>query len=127
MNREFIYTITKKITEEEIRDLIIDGIECGTTYWAFIHNDTPEFEKCYGKGLCTSEAIAEIILNGGSVKITDIEDEDNPKYNLTLERLLKGIQMNAEKRPWDSDLDNYDSGTSDAIIQYALYDELVFG
>lgn len=127
MSREFEYTVTKKITDEQIVDLIIDGIESGTTYWAFIHNDTPEFQKCYEKDLCTSEAIAEIILNGGEVKITDLEDSDNPKYKLTLERLLKGIQLNAEQRPWDSDLNNYDSGTSDAIIQYALYDELVFG
>lgn len=127
MSREFEYTVTKKITDEQIADLIIDGIESGTTYWAFIHNDTTEFEKCYEKDLCTSEAIAEIILNGGAVEITDLEDSDNPKHKLTLERLLKGIQLNAEQRPWDSDLDNYDSGTSDAIIQYALYDELVFG
>ena len=127
MNREFIYTITKKITEEEIRDLIIDGIENGTTYWAFIHNDTPEFEKCYGKDLCTSEAIAEIILNGGNVIITDLEGDEEPKYHLTLERLLKGIEMNAKERPWDSDLENYDSITSDCILQYALYDELMFG
>lgn len=127
MSREFTYTVTKKITEEQIRDLIIDGIESGTTYWAFIHNDTPEFDKCYKKDMCTSEAVAEIILNGGSVKITDLEESDNPKWDLTLGGLLKGIQMNAEERLWDCDLDNYDSITTDCILQYALYDEIVFG
>ena len=49
------------------------------------------------------------------------------KYDLTLERLLVGIQKNAEERPWDCDLENYDATTCDCIIQYALYDEIIFG
>lgn len=127
MSREFEYIIKKKITEEDLRDLIIDGIESGTTYWAFVHNDTSEFERYYENDMCTSEAIAEIILNGGSVKITDFEGDENPKYKLTLDRLIKGIEMNTEQRPWDSDLENYDAVTSDCIIQFALYDEIIFG
>ena len=128
MSREFEYTITKKITEEQIKDIIIDGIESGIGYWAMLHNDTEEFEKYYDTtDLATSEIIAEILLKGGSVKITDMEEDENPKYELTLERLIVGIQKNAKERPWDCDLDNYDAITCDCIIQYALYDEVIFG
>jgi hypothetical protein len=128
MSREFKYTIKKTITEEDLRDLIIDGIETGIGYWATLDNDTEEFEKYYNEtDLATSEIVAEIILNGGSVKITDVEDVENPKYELTLKRLLIGIQKNAEERPHDCDLENYDAVTSDCIFQYALYDELIFG
>ena len=127
MSREFEYTVKKKITEEDLRDLIIDGIESGTTYWAFINNDTPEFERYYENDMCTSEAIAEIILNGGSVEITDLEGDENPKYKLTLDRLIKGIEMNAENRPFDCDLENYDAITSDCIIQYSIFNTVVFG
>ena len=91
MGREFVYAVKNKITDEELRDLIIDGIETGITYWAMLDNNTEQFEKYYETTeMSTSEIVAEIILNGGSVKITDIEDCEEPKYNLTLERLLAG-------------------------------------
>ena len=128
MSKEFTYTITKKITEEDIKNFIIDSIETGITYWATLHNDTEQFEKYYDETeLTTSEIIAEILLKGGSVKITDIEEGEEPKFDLTLERLLAGIQKNAEERPHDCDLENYDAITCDCIIQYAIFDTVVFG
>ena len=126
--KKFTYTVTKTITEEQRKDIIIDGIETGIGYWATLHNDTEEFEKYYNTTkLSTSEIVAEILLNGGEVEITDLEGDEEPKYKLTLERLLVGIQKNEEKRPFDCDLENYDAITCDAIFQYALYDEVVFG
>ena len=126
--KKFTYTVTKTITEEQIKDIIIDGIETGIGYWATLHNDTEEFEKYYNTTeLSTSEIVAEILLNGGEVEITELEGDEEPKYKLTLERLLKGIAMNEERRPHDCDLENYDAITADCIFQYALYDEVVFG
>lgn len=128
MGREFTYTVTKTVTEEQIRDIIIDGLETGITYWAILHNDTEEFEKYYeATDFSTSEIVADILLKGGSVKITDIEEDEDTKYNLTLDRLLIGIQKNTKERPHDCDLENYDAITCDCIFQYALYDEVVFG
>ena len=128
MSREFEYTVKKKITEEEITNLIVDGLEGGITYWAMLHNDTPEFKEYYkNTDLATAEIVAEIILKGGSVKITDREEEVDAEYNLTLERLLVGIEKNAAERPYDCDLENYDADTCDAIIQYAIFDEVIFG
>lgn len=128
MSREFEYKVTKKITEEDIENLIIDGLETGITYWAMLHNDTEEFEKYYNTtDLATAEIVAKIILAGGSVKITDNEEDVEPEYDLTLDRLIVGIQKNAEERPWDCDLENYDATTCDCIIQYAIFDEVVFG
>ena len=126
--KKFTYTVTKTITEEQIKDIIIDGIETGIGYWATLHNDTEEFEKYYNTtDLSTSEIVAEILLNGGEVEITDLDGDEEPKYKLTLKRLLVGIQKNEEKRPFDCDLENYDAITCDAIFQYTLYDEVVFG
>lgn len=128
MSREFEYTVKKKITEEQIKDLVVDGVETGIGYWATLHNDTEEFEKYYNTTeLTTSEIVAEILLKGGSVKITDLEENEEPKYDLTLERLLIGIQKNAEERPHDCDLENYDAITCDCIFQYAIFDEVIFG
>lgn len=128
MSREFEYKITKKITEEDIENLVVDGLETGICYWAMLHNNTDEFDKYYNTtDLATAEIVAKILLAGGSVKITDNEEDVEPKYDLTLDRLIIGIQKNAEERPWDCDLDNYDADTCDCIIQYAIFDEVVFG
>lgn len=128
MSREFEYTVKKKITEQEIKNLVIDGIETGIGYWATVNDDTEEFEKYYNTtDLAMSEVVAEILLKGGSVKITDVEEDEEPKFDFTLDRLLAGIQKNAEERPWDCDLENYDATTCDCIIQYAIFDEVVFG
>jgi hypothetical protein len=128
MSREFTYIVKKKITEEEITNLVVDGLETGIGYWATLHNDTDEFEKYYNTtDLATAEIVAKIILNGGKVKITDIEEGEEPKFDFTLERLIVGIQKNAEERPWDCDLENYDATTCDCIIQYAIFDEVIFG
>lgn len=127
--KKYTVTITKQLTEEDITDLIVDGLEGGIGYWACLNNTTEVFEKYYKENpeLATSEIVAKIILDGGSVRIEDGYDDVEPKYDLTLDRLLKGIEINAKERPWDSDLDNYDADTCDAIIQYAVFDELVFG
>lgn len=128
MSREFSYVVKKTITEEQITDIIVDSLEGGITYWAMLNNDTEEFEKYYNStDLATSEIVAKILLNGGSVEITDVEEDVEPKHPLTIERLLIGIQKNAEERPWDCDLYNYDATTCDCIIQYAIFDEVVFG
>jgi hypothetical protein len=128
MSREFTYTVKKKITEEDITNLIVDGLETGIGYWAMLHNDTEEFKNYYNTtDLATAEIVAKILLNGGSVKITDNEEDVEPKFDLTLDRLLVGIQKNAEERPWDCDLENYDATTCDCIIQYAIFDEVTFG
>ena len=128
MSREFNYTVKKTVTEEQITDILIDGIECGIGYWAMLHNDTEEFERYYkSTDLTTSEIVVKILLDGGAVKITDNEEDVEPQYPLTLERVIAGIEKNAEERDWDCDLDNYDAATCDAIIQYAIFDEVVFG
>ena len=128
MKDKFEYTVTRTIAREELKYLIIDGLETGITYWATLHNDTEEFEWYYNEtNLSTSEIVADILLNGGSVKITDTEGDVDSKYDLTLERLLVGIQKNAEERPHDCDLENYDAITCDCIFQYAIFDEVVFG
>lgn len=128
MGREFEYIVKKKITEQEIKNLIIDGIETGIGYWATVNDDIEEFEKYYNTtDLAMSEIVAEILLKGGSVKITDVEEGEEPKFDFTLDRLLVGIQKNAENRPWDCDLENYDAITCDCIIQYAIFDDVIFG
>ena len=116
-----------ELTEEDIADLIIDGIENGITYWACLHNDTDEFKYQYemNKDISTSEIAANIILNGGSVEITDVEEDEEPNYDLDLDGIIYAI--NEYDKEFGFDIDEYDAETCDWIIQKAIFDDIIFG
>lgn len=110
------------ITDETITDIVITAIEGGIGYWACLDNTGDKFNN---DELCCSEIVAQILLDGGIVWIIDEEDEST--HHLTLDKLLYGISLNAEHRPFDSDLSNIDSITADCIFQYALFGDVIYG
>lgn len=125
--KEKRFEVKSYVTGNDIESIIIDGIEGGTNYWALIDNGTEEFEKFKDIRIPLSQKIVEIIFNGGEVIITDMEEGEEAKHTLSLESILKGISMNMERRPHDCDLQNMDATTVDCIIQYAIFDDVIFG
>lgn len=75
--------------------------------------------------ICFEEVLVGMLESGKSLYFIDAEDADE-MYELTLEKLLKGIRLNAEQRPHDCDLENGDAITMDCIIQFALFDDVIF-
>lgn len=124
---EKTYEVKSTISTSDIENIIISGIEGGINYWAIIDNGTEPFKELKDSGLCLSQKVVEIILNGGEVAITDIEEGEEAKYKLTLERLIKGVELNMKNRKWDCDLESGDASTMDCIIQYAIFDDVIFG
>lgn len=124
---EKTYEVKSIISTSDIENIIISGIEGGINYWATIDNSTDAFKELKDSGLCLSQKVVEIVLNGGEVSIEDMEEGEDAKYKLTLERLLKGIELNMKNRKWDCDLENGDATTMDCIIQYAVFDDVIFG
>lgn len=118
--------IEKKLTEDDIATIIVNGFEGGCNYWLGLDNaDRTEWiEK--PKGEPNSTWATKILLDGGTIHFYDIEDEDE-KWELTLKKLIKGYELNTKERPFDSDIKNGDATTADCIIQYALFGELVYG
>ena len=127
-------TINIKVTDEDVMDIMCSAIEGGIGYWACLDNTTKEFEDA-PKDEPYSETCAKILLNGGGVWLMDDVDDD-VKYLLSLERLLVGIE-NWFKSGGDKygavcidgtlDCGNIDAECADAIIQYALFDDVVYG
>ena len=116
-------------TEEQLSDLIVTAFEGGIGYWAMLWNDTPEFDAAREAGMYASQAVWHIISNGGSVILTDAEEdpETAEQWELTLEKFLNGIALNSALRQHDCDLDNADAVTADCIIQYALFKDIIYG
>ena len=116
-----------ELTEEDIADIIIDSLETSITYWACLHNDTDEFKYYYemNKDIATSEIAANIILNGGSVEITDVEEDVEPNCGLDLDGLVYAI--NEYDKEFGFCINDYDAETCDWIIQKAIFDDIIFG
>lgn len=124
------YTITKTFTfyDEDILSVICSAVyDIG--YWSCIDNDTEVWHKTSGfmdDDHTFEDVFFEILKNGQAVELIDVED-DEEVWELTLEKLLHGMQMAIENGDWDGDVDELDGAIGDMIFQYALFDEVVFG
>lgn len=115
-------TLTIQLTEEDVDDIVCAALEGGITYWC---------RRAEVVGEYLHEWAHEQISAGGSLRLYDMESND--VWELTLEKLLNGIQLwmmqgGAECIIEDRlDVDNMDSNDADSIIQLALFGEIVFG
>lgn len=120
------------ITDEDITDLIVDGLECGIGYWSCLDNTGPEFTSA-PKDEPVSETAAKIIIGGGELKLLDDECRSTV-YHLTLDKLLGGIVQYIESgmdyygvfSNGEMDMGRGDAECCDCIIQLALFGELVY-
>lgn len=122
MENQVVGTVQANITAQDVDYILCGAIEGGINYWGYVVRDENK-----PAGVPVSEWATTQLLAGKSITIADVEMEAFEPTELTLEKLLNGIQMNMARRPHDCDLDNADADTYDAIVQYALFDSLVFG
>lgn len=117
--------VEMELTENDIESIMVNGLEGGINYWAGLDN-TGENWDLKPKGEPLSTWATKLLLEGKEVKFYDLEDEDE-LWILTLEKLVKGFSLNYIHRPKDNSIEDGDATTCDCIIQYALFNELVYG
>lgn len=116
-----------RITDEDIDDIMCSALEGGITYWCSEAEVEGEYLGEYG---------SEQISRGGILLLHDIEEPE--VYELTKEKLLKGIMMYLanptcgdvlEMIDHELRLDTgyVDCDVSDCMVQYALFGDIVFG
>lgn len=116
-------TVSFEITGRDIDDIMSTALDGGITYWC-------------GKAEVVEEYLGEYasdqISRGGSLLLYDIEDGNS--FELTLEKFLNGLQLWIENirsfsLAFDGrlDMDEIDADVADAIVQYALFNEIVYG
>ena len=126
-NKAFFIDINKriKVTAEDIDDIMHSALVGGITYWC---NEAEVVGNWLG------ECVSEQISRGGTLKLHDAEEDE--VYELTLEKLLNGIQLAVEEKYYEEyewvlgdglDVCQVDADVADVIIQLALFDTVVFG
>ncbi len=115
------------LTQEDIDDIMVGALEGGITYWCCEAEVVGEYLGEYG---------SEQIARGGMLKLHD--NEEDKVYELTKEKFLKGIELWAKNPVGCNCLEhidgklrfdccNADAVVCDAIIQYALFGDVIFG
>jgi len=125
------YTFAKTFTydDSDILDIISTAVyDIG--YWSCIDNTTEVWHKAH-KELEDDDATFEdvffhILKSGESIQLIDVED-DEEVWDLTLDKLVHGMQLAVEQNYWDGDIDSLDGSIGDTIFQLGLFDEIVFG
>ena len=119
-------TFDIQVSKDDIDDIMVGALEGGIFYWCL---------RAKVDGDYLGEYASEQISNGGTLILHDyIENVD---YKLTLDLLLKGLQMWLQtvrgKRAIISkdgilciDCGNIDGPACDSIIQYALFNDIIY-
>lgn len=124
------YNVTAvfEFDDVDIVDIISSAVY-DIRYWAVIDNSTKDWKRV-SDSLPEYHTFEEVMLalmkTDGGVDILDSEGTDGP-WNLTLEKMLKGIKLTIEHGFWNGKLDDIDGEVGDIIFQYALFDEIVYG
>lgn len=140
---EITVPVRLNLREENIEDIICAALEGGIGYWACLDTFRDEWKerKKGGGDSSSNNAIsgyaAKLLLDAKSLFFVDAEDETDDAWELTLEKLLKGVELWINEKGCDAvsfyfpdwgelDMANTDADDADAIVQYALFGELVF-
>ena len=129
--------VSYKFSPQEIADLMVTALEGGINYWCgkarmMVSSQSSKdlFPRFEGVLACDDNNVlcaSDVIAYGGKLVLRDIEDPTEV-WVLDSEKMLKGIGMYcSENNISPSELmDDYDADTADAIVQYGLFNELVY-
>lgn len=117
-------TIEMQITHNDVESIMVSSFEGGSNYWMGLDNDRQEWHDM--PNVPNSQWAAQLLLDGKTVFLYDIEDEEE-RFELTLEKLLNGLKKEMSEHPESQDRMMWDADVADRTIQYALFNELVYG
>ena len=111
------------VSDEDIDDIMSAALDGGVTYWCGRAEVVGEY---------LGEYASEQISRGGALKLHDIEG--GGIFELTLDKFLVGLRLWIEnERAFELtsagrlDVGQIDAAAADTIIQYALFNDIVYG
>lgn len=129
MENKVIENVAFGITNEFIDDVLCTAFEGGITYWC----DRVDVKYNDYRG---AKYASEVISKGGTLEIVfddaEFADYDPQFVELTKDKFIKGYKKYVEfaterKLPVYTDAGDIDADIADMIVQYAVFDEVVFG
>lgn len=116
-----------EMTKQDFEDIVVGAFEGGCNYWLDTVGNTFQHGHIAWEGRNPEEPksifIANTLLDNKEIYIKN--NDESKIFTLTLEKMIEGIKRNIRRT--SSDFDQYDAIDYDCIIQYALYNEVVYG
>ena len=110
------------VSDEDIDDIMSAALDGGVTYWCGRAEVVGEY---------LGEYASEQISQGGALKLRDIEGDGI--FELTLDKFLVGLRLWIEnERAFELtsagrlDVGQIDAVAADTIVQYALFNDIVY-
>ena len=126
--KNFTFTKSFQFNENDIVDIISSAVyDIG--YWACIDNSNDVWvntSQSMPEEATFEDVFYQILADGNSVHLIDVEGTDG-EWELTLDKLLKGIQMAIDDDNWSGDMDDIDGLVGDIVFQLALFEDIVYG
>lgn len=121
----FKVSLIVAITAQNLEDILVTAFEGGITYWA----DTVHVPQNKTNDAIPWHYASDLVAHGGSVQILyQNSNEQLESQTLTRPKLLKGWEMFFMQHGYNLDnLMDFDAHDADCIVQYALFQKLVFG
>ena len=107
-----------EVTDDHLDSILVGAFEGGSNYW--IEGIKVAKDDYKGK-----KYASECVAAGGKLYIYC--DGDQSAHLLTKECLINGLQTYLNESKHKNWPDGGDAQTDDLIIQYALFDEVVYG
>ena len=109
-------------TKEEVGDFIVTMMEGGSNYWT----DSIVISR---KGCPKDIKYYDVPMAGGSIGVVEF-DGDGTVHELDAITLDRGFYVLQKKYPWHYKAlikEEYDVETTDALLQCALFGDIVYG
>ena len=131
-----INSVKDLFTHEFLMDIL-----CTASYGSFwfecsVHKDTPyEVYKTAKENFeCREDIWTDCLLNGGYIDICDVEEcdgeTDDREYKIGLDDIVKGFEIVMLKYPQlyaNIMEETYDIYDADAVIQCAVFGDIIYG
>jgi hypothetical protein len=122
-----VVEINANITRQMVDDILCTAFEGGINYWH--HNKVKLLDDDF-KGV---DFASDALSRGAIIILTPDEPpydgEVGEGFELNLDKFVNGMKLacNHYGMSPESLYDNHDASSADVIIQFALWDEVVFG
>ncbi len=119
---ELEISLKVEIKQQDIDDIMVTALEGGITYWC---------DECVVEGEYLGKYASDQISRGGTLRLHEI---DGDWQVLTKDKFMKGLATYIKNHGGvelfyynELDVGNIDADAADSIIQYALFDDIVYG
>jgi len=120
-------TVNYQINPWDVNDIIACALEGGINYWcakATIHESPKDAED-------KIEYASDVVGYGGILALHEPEGavSDQFIHLLTLDKFINGLKQHAENSGNSIEylIENHDAGDADCIMQYAIFNKLIYG